>query len=222
MVFIYDYWNLPYYSNIKTVCKKRKQKYIAWFIVLSLVTQYSVPLLNLLFNYFTPTTDVILDYSARYYLGFVGQYVTYYLLGWYLTNFELSKKERHLLYIFGFVGLVIAIVGTEILVKNIPNIYETLYSNLSINILLYSAAVFVFITSRKWENINTKFVILISKMSFGIYLIHPIMLTLLKYVPIPTEAIFSIPINWILATVLSFICTYCMSKIPLLKILIKN
>lgn len=207
---------------LKLFTKKENKKYILWFIFLTFISKSVILIPNFLINHVTNTTDILLDYSSSFSLNFVNNYMTYYFLGWYFCNFELSEKFKKALYFLGILGLLITIIGVQIFTPEYPKVYNVFYSNLSMNTLFYSTAVFVFITSRKWDKLNSKFTISLSKMAFGVYLIHPIMLTVLRYLPITKAAIFNIPFNWIMCTILSFICVYVMSRIPYIKLLTKN
>jgi Acyltransferase family. len=65
----------------------------------------------------------------------------------------------------------------------------------------------------------TKIIILISKYSFGIYLVHVFVLHLVKhFIPVNSFCpILSIPIITILVTIISFMCVSIIDKIPIVK-----
>ena len=203
---------------LKLFIKQENRKYIEWFILLSIVFRFSVPIMNLLSNTLTNTTDIMANYVNQYSLQFADPNLTYFFLGWYFTNCSLSKKQKSTIYVLGFLALMTTILGNYLL----PTASSVFYSGVSANTLFYAAALFLFLYSQEWKNVPTKWVNLLSKMSFGIYLVHPIWLTILKQLPISEAAIIRIPFNWIGSMVLSLVTVYIMSNIPFIKKLVKN
>ena len=203
---------------LKLFIKQENRKYIEWFILLSIVFRFSVPIMNLLSNTLTNTTDIMANYVNQYSLQFADPNLTYFFLGWYFTNCSLSKKQKNTIYVLGFLALMTTILGNYLL----PTASSVFYSGISANTLFDAAALFLFLYTREWKNVPTKWVNLLSKMSFGIYLVHPIWLTILKQLPISKTAIIRIPFNWISSMVLSLVTVYIMSNIPVIKKLVKN
>lgn len=210
---------------LRSFVKKANAKVVLYFIILSLVFSFSVPLCNFLVNSITETVDFVQTYADKFYMGFVGQFTAYYLLGWYITNIEIKRKHRFILYGVGFMGLLVTILGTQLFINDTNEIYKLFYSNTSINILCYSTAVFVFLfycfKNKKYSEKSIKRITTLSKLTFGVYIMHP-MVMIIENIFINIEIAFiRIPLNWLVAVSVSFIAAYILSKIPVLKKLVK-
>ncbi len=232
--FVYGHYHLWYLYMLiglylitpilKTFVKKSNEKIILYFITLAVIIQFTIPLCNLLINQITGTTNLLQNFFSKFQLGFVGQYTAYYLLGWYITNINIKKKHRNLLYALGVVGLLITILGPQLLINDTNKIYNNFYSDTSINVMCYSVGVFAFffysLSNKKYKR-NSSFIMTLSNLTFGVYLIHPYILYLLGKFINTGNALTQVPLNWITATIISFIIVFLMSKIPLLKKLVR-
>ena len=74
---------------------KNAKKEIEYFLILWL---YASVVVNLVKYYYPINFNIELFY--------VTNYVGYFLLGYYLSNFDISKKWRNISYIGGFVGFI--------------------------------------------------------------------------------------------------------------------
>ena len=188
----------------------KNKKYVEYFIVLSMIFNFLIPQLiiigNCYGNAFIGINDII---CSKLCLQYVGGFTTYFILGWYINNYEIKHKK--LIYLLGTAGVLISIIGTYIL--------ETgFYGNLSLNVLLYTSAIFIFVKNIKVK--ENKLVLFISKYSLGIYAIHAIFIYILNKALLRinfTNALINIPVVFILTFILSTICAYMISKIPFLK-----
>ncbi|MCH5301083.1 MAG: acyltransferase [Ruminococcus sp.] len=209
---------------LKAFVKKSNEKIVLYFIILAVIFQFAEPLINLLINQGTQTTDLLQKFIYKFRMGFVGQYTAYYLLGWYITNIKIKKTYRSCLYVLGFVGLFVTIMGTQLLINDMNKIYNSFYSDTSINVMCYSAAIFLFLyyffKNKNYKRVN-KISMTLSKLTFGVYLIHPYIITLLNKFINTKNALTQIPLNWIVATAGAFLITFILSKIPLLKKLVR-
>lgn len=150
-------------------------------------------------------------------------YTFYFLLGYVLHNKQLSKKICLLIYIIGIGGLLFTIFGTLVLSRltNKPNDY--LFDYLSPNVMMLSIAVFCFAKHHlKSERIsNSVFVRKMSKATFGIYLIHALVIAILSkcfnFDTTTFSPIISIPVITILVFVISSIISWLLNLIPGVK-----
>ena len=232
-VFIEGYYHLWYLYMLfsfalimpilRAFVKKENSKLVLYFVLLSIVFQFSVPLLNLAVEQLTGVSNLITDYAARYKLDFIGEYTTYFLIGWYIANIEIKKKHRYILYIVGAVSFLTTVLSIQLLSERIPTIYDVVYSNLNVNILFSSIAVFVaiyyFFKDRNYEKysaIATK----LSSLTFGVYLLHPLFLMTICRMYNMQSALLQIFLNWLIATVGALALTYILSKTPYVKKLV--
>jgi surface polysaccharide O-acyltransferase-like enzyme len=108
--------------------------------------------------------------------AYVGGFIGYLLLGVYLRKFPIEFKTQGRLYLF-CLGLVT--LGTLPIAYgyafNRPGIH-TITDNLSLSSALYVMAIFVFVQNVKFPVLLENFCNVVAKYSFGIYLIHIIVI----------------------------------------------
>ena len=188
----------------------KNKKYVEYFVILSLIFNFLIPQIiiigNCYGNAFVGINDIL---CSKLCLQYVGGFTTYFILGWYINNYEIKHKK--LIYILGIISVLISIFGTYILKLEF-------YGNLSLHVLLYTAAVFLFIKNIKTK--ENKLVLFISKYSLGIYAIHAMIIYVVNKVLLKinfTNALINIPIVFIITLVISTIGAYIISKIPFFK-----
>ena len=138
-------------------------------------------------------------------------YVVYFLLGWYLTTFPLSKKNRRILYILGIAALLISILAPEFYIYQIPGIRFYVHSGLDIISLTWGVAVFAFLLSVfKDKTNNNQASITFSNFVYGMYIAHVLFLEIFVQFIAPYPAFpIHIPLVYILTTFIFIItCSY--------------
>lgn len=202
---------------LRLFVKKENKKYIEWFVLLGIVFEFFPKLMS---NY----CAYVEEFFDKFCMGFVSQYVIYYIIGWYVTQVGVPKSFRKMLYILGAFGLIITIVGTQILclAKGKYTEDSSMYSNFSLNILLYSCAVFVFLYYSFFNRRSSGIVTYFSELTFGIYLIHPAIQSVVgKLLTVDSAAIF-ISVSFFTSIIVSAIITAIMRKIPIVKTFVKG
>lgn len=195
------------------------KKQIEYFIILSIVFTYIIPqIISIGSNYsdyFLNLKDII---ENKLCIKYIGGFTTYFILGWYLNNYEIKHKNK--LYILGIIGLLITIIGTYIISISTGKEAQ-MYGNLSLNVLLQTLMVFIIVKTKfKNSDRNNKLVMAISNNSLGIYAIHALVATILNRIIVKIgfqNALINIPIVFIGTFIISFILSYFLSKIPVLK-----
>ena len=209
--------------------KKSNVKLVIYFILLSVLFQFITPSFNLILNKVFPSSldNIYSDYVDGFILDFICGYTTYYLLGWLITNFNLKKSYKIVVYVCGLLGLLIIIIGTFLIVRNDYRT-EIFFSNLNLPVLLYSASLFLFIydffKNKKLGEKSSKILAKLSVLTFGIYLSHVICLHIVDNVFLSINFGFigiKYIIVWATTTVFSFLISYIISKIPYVKNIIK-
>ena len=204
---------------LRSFVKKENSKIVLYFIILSCLVQFFVPLINILYHRISKVS-LLLDFIDKFDLSFVCGYVTYYLLGWYIINVGFDKRFKKWLYAAGVFSALFTIVSTQLF----PAQYLNTYSNMNIFILIYSVALFDFLHSyykknEKFEKILKQ----LSPLAFGVYAIHIAIISLFGYIfPYNGTHIVYILIKWVVVTILSFGVTFLLSKIPVLKKLVRG
>ncbi|WP_162990193.1 acyltransferase [Mesobacillus foraminis] len=119
--------------------------------------------------------EINLAGGFEYLLGYGG----YFLLGYYLANTTLARKKTSLIHILGAAALLITIVGTWLLSTRIGTLSQVFYEYLSFTTPFVAISIFLLV--KDWGNKETsKATVLIANYSFGIYLIHPLILDIYR------------------------------------------
>lgn len=204
----------------------RDDKLIKYFLLLSIIFYFTKTQIELVTNnllsgniqiIFQNVNTVFKNFNMNLIVGFVA----YFVLGFYLNKTEIIKKHRTIIYMLGAAGLVLTILLTLPASKNAGKLSEAFYSASSVNVLLMSVAVFVWFkyNAKGSEKLN-KIIIHLSKYSFGAYLVHIFILQVLKAVGFSSETlhpILSVPATLIITTVISYLISLVLNKIPVIK-----
>ncbi|WP_279401986.1 acyltransferase [Piscibacillus salipiscarius] len=172
------------------------------------------------------TVDKIYGIKApvgfEYFLG----YGSFLLLGYYMAKFEI--KYSRLIYLMGALAIFVTIIGTWYVSSLQNDLNQVFYEYLSFTTPIAAGALFLYMKnhdSNKVSNVIAK----LSKYSFGIYLIHPIFIDLLRSEEL--ESLFNFSVNQlptllnilltlVLATIFSILIAKLLSRIPVLKKLV--
>lgn len=103
-----------------------------------------------------------------------GRYLIYTMPGWVLDRQPLSTRWRKTDYILAALSLALIAGGTMALSLSDGNINDLSKDYLNIASFFYTLGVFVFFQSHSWSSLGPVF--RLSKYSFAIYLLHPIVL----------------------------------------------
>lgn len=199
---------------------------VKYFFALGLIFTFIIPqgiaILNLVNGTLGKTANSIVgNINFHFTLG----YIFYFILGYYLSKIDLSKKMRVIIYCLSAIGFVCTILGTLFvsIYSNGPK--QTFYGYLTLNVLLESLGVFVFFKynlnlihmSEKLQNIVAK----LSKYSFGAYLAHLMVIEQLKKLAglttLSFNPILSIAVILVIVSVVSFAVSWICNHIPFLN-----
>lgn len=197
-----------------------------YFLILFVVFAVAIPFFIDVLAVFSPSLSItanalVSQMQYTFTLGYVG----YFLAGYYYNKIELSKKATTIIYALGILGFVLTVVLTAWLstVKQQP--LDTFYQPFALNLFFMSIAVFLFAKNHMnhipASEKQKKFVRDLSKYSFGVYLVHVLIIEIMDVVFhvdfMFTTPLISIPLISIFITVLSFVISYGISRIPVLK-----
>ncbi len=178
---------------------------IEYFLWLWLLTAFIIPIAASFLKLDWINTWI---YKLNILIGYPG----YFLLGYYLKKYPLSKKIQIPVYIGGVVGFLYIVTGT-ILQSYIQDIYcDSFFSPGSWNVFLYVTAIFTFFANRNEMNFGYSLVRKTARYSFVIYMVHPFFLEKLNMMGITTisfSSLFSVPV----LTFLIFICSYAVAAV---------
>ncbi|MBQ8288059.1 MAG: acyltransferase family protein [Clostridia bacterium] len=186
------------------------QSLTRYFLVLALVLGFVLPQLADTVSLFSKEWGQSVSQLLGDFHLSVG-YVFYYILGYVLSQREIPKKAERLIYLLGGIGLLITLAGTAVASVYAGAAQLLFYEKFSVNVLLYSVALFVFAKehfrfdlSERAQRVLRR----LSKCSFGVYLVHAM---ILEYSQELTGTLFT-PWLWIpLLTFAVFTVSYLIS-----------
>lgn len=147
-------------------------------------------------------------------------YIIYYLSGYYFSKYHVVDKIRKILISLGIISLVLAIVLTSLFSVKMGKPESILYDYLSPFTFFESIAVFLLIQHRFENRNNIKLIELISKLTFGVYLVHDFFLTLFWKIGISidnSKVILLVPLIAVCVFILSLSLSLFLSKLPYIK-----
>lgn len=189
-----------------------------YFLLLFSIFQLIIPTI---FKFDIPHLGIFQNlYSRIPYILCVG-HLGYFVLGYYLSTENFNKRSRIIIYVLGISGITIASIinGYNAVTQNTT--YLPLSDLFALNSALVASAVFIAIRYIPWKAGRfTSFMEKLSKLTFGIYLIHPVLLgrvwehcSFLTKLP----SILGVPVVAALVFFCGSVITWCISKIPVLN-----
>ena len=198
---------------LRMFVKKENKNQILLFITVSVVTQFTLPMLKGL-SQICQGLNIAVKLFEQFNLGFFGSFVAYYLVGWYVVHVGIKKKW--IFYCLGILSLLVMMLYVQ-KTKD----YSNGYSNMNILVLLYAVAVFVLINSLRYANVGEKIksiIVVLSNLTFGVYIVHPLLQTVIGWIIKYTHNPFMyLVISFFVVIVLSFAVCFIASKIPIIK-----
>lgn len=174
---MYHMWFIPAIISIYMVlpllrpafADKQRCKY---YLCLLAVVQFLVPTIQ---KFNLPHMDLLQIVYSRIPYVLCISYVGYFVLGYYLSVEEFSRKMRIVIYSLGILGLMAA-VGINGYLSVSENTATLLLDDIfTLNCFFFAAAVFVAFRYTPWKAEKyAKAIAALSKLTFGIYLIHPL------------------------------------------------
>lgn len=200
------------------------------FFVDSLSDQHLLLLLGIwcLMQFFIPHViahlSVWLETPMSFGFNFpLSSYLGYFILGYYLAyrvQLDLTPKIYLLVYVAATGGVVFGTLYFYLLTDAYDSTFQ---SNMSPFVLLQAIALFLY-AKRSWKKKPLKIISQISALSFGIYLIHPLVIEALdkswlgfKWNAKSADTIFSVPSMYLMVLLTSILVTLIISKIPILR-----
>lgn len=162
---------------------------------------------------------VIKDYFPSIELSYFSGYIGFPILGYYLNKTSFSFNNKKTIYVLSILtGILITLFGTYFVTKSKGIFYEYFYSYLSPNVILVAAGIFLLF--KDFVRLNSKIILFFSRYSYGVYLIHVLVLAILKASGLSYDFIqpaIGIPIISVLCFIISTLIIYGINKLPLGK-----
>ncbi|MBC2581943.1 acyltransferase [Clostridium sp. DJ247] len=199
----------PFLKKIITYSNKAEIKY---FLIITFI-----------FNSIIPTAEHFLDIKVGIYIPIITIYPFYYVLGYYLSQINITTKKIKLVYSLGLFNIIILILCSFL--QNYFGVGKIKFLSAynSPVIITFSISIYIFMReqSYKLDEWYSKFISLLSRCSFGIYIIHMFFLNLFlkffKFTPFNYPFFIGIPIFWISVFLCSFSLTFILTKIPIIN-----
>lgn len=206
---------------LRRFARRADKNMVLFFIGMALCTQFLLPIINMdLFSWVCAELKHLFKYVSTYYLQFFGGYVAYYLTGWYIVHIGVSRRwMRWAIYAVGMGALLAAMLYVQC-----TGDYNNGYYNLSLLAFVYTVSLFLAVNrlqiraGDRWQ----KWIVSLSKLTFGVYIIHPVFLDIAdRLVPKSVNPAAYVITYFGVVTVLSFMVSYIISKIPVLKRMVR-
>lgn len=201
----------------------KRDKLLEYYLILSFIFTFIIPNTNyFISSYSTIIYQIIKSLNTKLNMSFLNGFIFYFMFGYYLNNnINLNIYKKIFIYFFGLFGFyftVIFLYRISIL-KQKKNII--LFRALNLHILAYSTYVFI-VAKIYFNNLNSKsryYLKKISNYSFGIYLVHPLIISKLfkySYYLSLMHLLYKIPIISLLVFILSLIISILIKFIPII------
>ncbi|WIV12240.1 acyltransferase family protein [Proteiniborus sp. MB09-C3] len=171
------------------------------------------------------------EYNIGFNLSFFHWSLGYYVLGFFIEKYSFSRKQRKAAYALGLLGMIVTVYGTYVLTKNNDGVLVPhLYSYLAPNIIFMSIMVYLLFKNINWDKIIgespiiNKLISSFNRASFGIYLVHLLVLDIISSgdIGIIIDAssfnpIIGIPLVGSITFIVSYLAVVILQRIPLLN-----
>jgi len=165
--------------------------------------------------------NLLEDMHFEYVFG----YPFYFIGGYYLNKMKLEKKHRLVIYLLGTCSFLVTFFLTKEISELSNSPIATYLKNFTVNVMLQSVAVFVWVKynfdKEKKEKITLKIWGILSKYSFGAYLVHMYVVWMINQAfhinPTSFSAIPAVLSVWGITMVVSFLISAILNQIPVLK-----
>lgn len=202
----------------RVIVKNLTQKQLAFVIVCWLVLSLGISQ----FNSITKALNIPISFD--WYFPMIASWAGYFLLGYYLFNYDMPNKIKNVLIGLGTVSLFAGILCNIVATAKTGGIIDAFsdQSGLSSCLVAISIAlIFKQLFNKNYSKKQSSIIQSISNKTFGIYLVHVLVINVIFHIfDIKIDIIsqiISIPIFSIAVFVISFLITFLISKIPVLK-----
>jgi surface polysaccharide O-acyltransferase-like enzyme len=197
-----------------------KKEHIEYTLILFFLVGTCFPLINNILNNFSVFRGRQIFFPASELTGYIG----YYIAGYYFGHYKIKDKTKIGIYILAVISMLFTIIGTSFEAHYKKEAIGTLYGYLLPNTMFIAYAVFILFQKTNGKiklSKNAEIIILrISKDTFGIYLIHALIIQMFGVMGISTliiNPIISIPLISIFVMIISYLGTIIINKIPVLN-----
>ena len=197
-----------------------------YFLILGILFTFVIPTAISLISLHSPGyADHLNGILGNVSMTLVVGYSVYYVMGYRLSTIKVSPRLLCLAVAGGLIGFISTILLTRWISLSSGSANQMFYGYLGLNVMLESVCVFVLCRCiAEKHKINRSASTLLSRLSgysFGAFLVHPLMINILRdYLHLNTltfNPIVSIPLILILVAAASFLISAAIHKVPVLN-----
>ena len=204
-------------------CIAAQEKAFNYFVVLAIITTFIIPSI---FNHIGLFNELRMQALANYYdsFGLPSLYfITYFIIGHWLFSHAISSCMRKVIYLLAALSFVGSAVATRWLSCRVGFCNGFFYADLHPFILIQGIAIFVFFKD-KFKSLSlqwSRIIVRLSNYSFGIYLVHPLIMylctNLLGFSPSAFYVAWFVPVYSVFIFVLSYLLVKLVSMVPFMR-----
>jgi len=179
-------------------------------------------LLPIAFKLWPNATAALHTWYDRLNVQLVLGYVGYYVAGYYLKEYTISRVAEALWYVLGVIGAIVTVWGTASWSRGAGAFTDFFYSNYAPNVVWFSVAIVVlfrYVLGVSDERSRRQRLTRVARITFGVYLVHDFFLMLLSFLKISVLSftpVAAVPLLTALVFLLSFAVAWLLSKLPFL------
>jgi surface polysaccharide O-acyltransferase-like enzyme len=155
--------------------------------------------------------------------GYFSAYVCFFFMGRLFHEFSLNKGTRKIIYFLGIIATILIFWGTYLLTVKDGYHNEDMQADNNLFTAVQGVALFVFfkesLKNKKMKESTEKLILDISGLTFGVYMVHVVLLALLDrfgFSPVTYPAIYMIPMLILFVLPTSFFISLGIKKIPII------
>lgn len=155
--------------------------------------------------------------------GYFSAYVCFFFMGRLFHEFSLNKGTRKIIYFLGIIATILIFWGTYLLTVKDGYHNEDMQADNNLFTAVQGVALFVFfkesLKNKRMKESTEKLILDISGLTFGVYMVHVVLLALLDrfgFSPVTYPAIYMIPMLILFVLPTSFFISLGIKKIPII------
>lgn len=225
----YHLWYIPMLIGLYLIVPvlryiTENKKMTEYYLLLILLFTFAIPsfleLMQLIDGRVYVAGNIVIENLQ---LNMLSGYIGYFVLGKYLDDISFSRTSLKKVYLAGFISFIYTAVLTIVSSHSYGYAYIGFFKNMSLNVLLESVSIFLFVKAscNSLSNNKAKKIFLrLAKYTFGVYLIHVIVRDIINtylFTTVSFNPVLSIPIMSLLTVLISMVLSSLLSKIPLIN-----
>ena len=204
-------------------------KLLRYFLILSFLVGIVVPQLIAILTVFRPdSASFAQSVWDQTYLYLPFGYSFYFVLGYRLNRTEITNRTVILAAVLVIAGTLATVLLTQwinyyMLNFNLQHKIVLFYQNETVNVAVTAGGVFVLgrrLFQRPYSVRTQKGIAMLSKATFGVYLVHPMLIDAVKRLGLETVTFnpyLSVPVITVLVFLPSFLVSLILNQIPFVK-----